>query len=158
MRRGLIAATAVLLLLIAGAGLVIGSARPQNGPIYSLAQLHAALAKNAFAWVGRTVLIRGTAGGADRTDSPHGPVIALRDFTDANGLQPPLLLHPEIGHGLIPSLRHVPLLGAVLPAAQTIRETESTYRIRVQAFGRGTCRGDVFSCYYGVLLDADVAL
>jgi hypothetical protein len=158
MRRVFLSISVLLIVLVAGAVAIVAYDRQPNGPRYSVAQLRVALAKNPASWLGKTVQVRGMAGGMDRTDSAQGPMIALWDAGNSNGPQPPLLLHPELGRGLIPVIRHLPVLGSLVSAPQTIRETVATYRIRLQAFRHGRCRDDVFSCYYGILLDADAAL
>ena len=158
MRRLLLSVAVLFVLLAVGAKLVNTVVRRPDGPTYSVSQIHHMLVRDPGTLVGRTINVRGTAGGVDRTDSVYGPVIALRDVGDTYGLQAPLLLHPEIGHGLIPAVRGIPVLAALVPAAQTIRESVSTYAVNIRAFHAGRCRYDVFSCYYGVLLDADAAL
>jgi hypothetical protein len=155
MRRLLLSVAVVLGLLAIAAELVKTYASRPDGPTYSISQIHRLLAENPRLLVGKTVIVRGTAGGVDRTDSARGPVIALRDPGDQYSLHAPLLLHPEIGHGLIPAMRGIPFLAALVPAAQTVHNTMATYAVSIQAFRAGRCRMDVFSCYYGVLLDAN---
>jgi hypothetical protein len=134
----------------------IGSPRP--GPVYTLGQLHALLARGPDEWAGRTVLVRGMVGVTVCAVPVTGalcstPRYSLRD-PDPRALSDQLALTLGAGDPLLTSLRREPLLGAILPAAQAVVwGAVATYRVQLRTpADAGSC--DALPCVEAVLLDA----
>lgn len=131
--------------------LAVVSARPD--PIYTVPQVLAGLNSNPAAWIGRTALVQGSA-------LSIVPSCGLRHWCPS-GLYAPktprpgpiLLLEPGPADPLIERLRHLPLLGTIVPRPQRMREqTPAVYRLRFQAVPHVTC--DNGPCVTALLVDA----
>lgn len=151
MRRRVVA----LVGLVLAVGLTIPalehlSARDQ---IYTVPQIVAGLSGNPYAWIGRTVLVRGTAGELV-PPCPSGswcPTLLFAGDRPTPGQI--LLLEPGPASPLLAPLRRVPLVGRVIPAAQRLRwYAPATYRILFQAVPGTTC--DSLPCVNALLVDA----
>jgi hypothetical protein len=127
----------------------VGLARPpDHGPIYTVAQVQLLLARDARAWVGRTILLQGMVAG----EPAYYPSPSLVDAT-ANAAVDPLPLAWADPDPLRAFLRRLPWLGRLVPRAQPMRWGEvAVYRVQVRVETHTYCGARV--CYQALLLDA----
>jgi hypothetical protein len=144
------------LLLAAGLAVLTISRPLDHRPVYSVAALRSQLAEDPEGLVGRTLLVRGVAVTGDCAFIPEEvgcgvPQLSLRDPDPATaryGLD--LALGPV--SPLPAFMRHMPLVGAFLPAPQAIHwGVVATYRARILAPSDTRCGS---ACAVVVLLDA----
>jgi hypothetical protein len=149
-------------LLIGLAGLMIAACgvetatrgRLEQRPVYSLAAIHAGLARDAAAWLGRPVLVRGVV-----TDC--GPLSAVPIYCLAPGdaagdptrAAEPLPLVKAQPDRFWAFLRRLPIVGNLGSRPQAFRWDEAAiYRVALQVDTHTYCGDSV--CYEAVLLDA----
>ncbi len=122
--------------------------------MYTVADLARQVARDRVAWVGPTLRVRGMIVALPRwvarsPDVGGTEVILTRprlvdqggvvDFPLVTGLPDPLLV----------DARRIPLIGRLLPPAQSLQRGPSAiYRIQLRALGTPAC-----ACYEAVLLD-----
>src|SRR5438067_1812515 len=120
--------------------------------VYTVAQVHAAMAHDPQAWVGRTILVRGTAVGLL-------PSSCLPAVWCSVGLVQPgapdrssfVPLVPKPADPLVAFVRGVALVGHVVPPPQRLHwGTPAIYRVQIHAVS--SCAGS--SCFDALLLDA----
>lgn len=131
--------------------------RGRRGPVYSVAQMEAYLARDARSWVGRTIVVHGLVVGAPAASGSPNPVDTWS----------PILVDPRASTGvdalplsrgdpdsLRALLRRLPWLGSPGPREQAIHWGEiADFRVQLRTLARATCGRDV--CYEAVLLDTD---
>jgi hypothetical protein len=145
------------LLLAAGLAVPASSWLPAHGPVYTVAQLQAQLARDPAAVVGRTVGVRGIAIPAacstwDAEQDFPCPDRWRQGIVDPDGVT---LLPLTVGaaNPLLAFVRRVPLLGDLLPAPQALDWGEvATYRVQVRALPQGSC--GMGRCVAAILLEA----
>ena len=153
----------VLLALIfaaGGAGLIqVARSHTALDRVYTVAQVRAGLARNPRAWVGRTVLVRGTMVVIDFA-CPYGgdgfkctPIHWEELDPDAPGPQP-LILAPASASPLLTFLQRLPLVGSSMPWAQSLREGPGVYRVQLRAPAHCPFPSANPSCASALLLDA----
>jgi hypothetical protein len=132
------------------------SAQLDPGPVYTVAQVQAQLARRPGAWAGRTVRVSGRAVAcAIRFERGYlrcvGEEPRLID-PDAGPASEPLPLVWGARDRLLTMVRRVPLLGGLLPAPQAVTwGAVATYRVGLQVIPGEPCAA---ACYEAVLLDA----
>jgi hypothetical protein len=149
-----------VLLAVGGLVIAIGCVRAghaaERPPVYSVRMLRAALAQAPEPWAGRTLLVRGVVKGCPYLRP--GPCAswppALTDPAEA--ASPPDAELLPLAWGSAPPwvafLRRLPLLSAVVPAAQAPRwGALAVYRVQVRALRCGAAQSP---CYEALLLDA----
>ncbi len=146
------------LVLLLGAGLATWWLRPRPlparplaaAPVYSVAQISAGLARNPAAWVGRTLLVRGTAVElypcAPSVTLCYLQALLLDDATQNAGVQFPLEV--QAGDSTWNILRRVPVVGSLLtrgtgPAPVDWNEP-AVYSVQLRA---GSCTLHNQGCY-----------
>jgi hypothetical protein len=144
-------------------------AQPE-GPIYSVSQLEAGLAKQPRQWVGRTIRVRAAIGGLD---CPAGCTYQTRPTWDGlqrgewllelkdsdtnsvvltSSLAPTtLVMAPQSRSRLLDALNHVPFLETLIPGQRVAWYGRTVYRLRIQA---RPCTVGHTLCYEGILTDA----
>jgi hypothetical protein len=124
-------------------------------PLYSVTELQWQLAHHPQGWIGRAVLVQGSAG-SYHTWSPPDSIVLRITLRDPGA--PPGTLSLPLAWGnpdpLRASLRHLPLIGRLAPQPQVVRwGTLTTYRVRLRAApAGGSC--SFLPCFEAVLLDA----
>jgi len=124
----------------------------QHENIYAVQQVLAGLTRNPGAWIGRAVLVRGTAvqpmGGC--AAGQWCPVALFKTQRSRNG--PALLLEPGPSDPLVEQLRHVPLVGDIMPRPQRLRvSAPAVYRLLFQAVPGVSC--GAAPCVNALLVD-----
>src|SRR3954453_7573392 len=108
----------VLLALALAAGAVAVQSRTVTGPVYTVAQLQAGLARHPRTWLGRSVLVRGKVYHvpvmwcSSRGCQPQAQEWFLMETPQ--GFPPGLVLAPGPTVRLIDALAHLPLVGRYL--------------------------------------------
>jgi hypothetical protein len=151
-----------LVLLIGLAGLMIAACgvettahgRMEYRPIYSLAAIRAGLARNAAAWLGRPILVRGVVTDCGPLSAVPiyclAPDVAAVDPTRAVEPLPLVKAQPDRFWAF---LRRLPLVGNLGSRPQAFRWDEAAiYRVALQVDIHTYCGDSV--CYEAVLLDA----
>jgi hypothetical protein len=122
--------------------------------VYSIAQVQQGVAARPRAWLGRAVSVRAIAygcwavGGRDTANCRWRP-----GLVDRIGQTDALALTWAAQSPLLHVLRHLPVIGGLVPAAQVTHwDIPAIYRIRLQA-GPCSVPGD-HPCAEAVLLDA----
>jgi hypothetical protein len=158
-------------LLVALAGLALTSSvliiiavgsQVSHGPVYTVAQVQAGLADRPRAWVGRTVLVRGIAQlFVSHTKRPGCELSPLCFVVQAtwrldDPRKPGLVGLPLQWGAANPRralLRHIPLVGLVVPRQQVAEpDLAATYQIQLRTAPPDS--GATPPCYEAVLLDA----
>jgi hypothetical protein len=130
--------------------------RGRRGPVYSVPQMEAYLARDARSWLGRTIVVHGlvvgvpVAGSVSRSDT-WTPILV--DAHGANGVDPlPLAVMDK--DRLQALLRRLPWLGSRMPGEPAVHWGEiADFRIRLQDRIPATCgRAE---CYEAVVLGTD---
>jgi hypothetical protein len=124
--------------------------RPVQGPVYSVAQVEAQLARAPERWVGRTVRVSGVAwpclGWAYRPCLIHVPLLADADARVG------LALARQTAHPLLAVVQALPLVGRLVPPEQAPRwGVLASYRVQIRAVPRAACT--YWPCYEALLLD-----
>lgn len=138
MKRPALVALAIIVAVVIASGLVRAADSPvQSGRVYTVAQVRAMMARNPSEWVGRTVLVRGTATETVlacpfRSAFKCGAIGWTEIDPDAPGAHP-LIVAPAPPDALLDSLRRLPLLGRFLPARSSLHEGRGVYQIRLRA-------------------------
>jgi len=137
--------------ILAGRGAALATPSP---PVYSVEDVQVGLQRNAGAWIGRTVLIRGqdvemgiTCASSSKTcyRLPGKPDLLVaspdpRTWTRVSRVTPPLVLIRRDGarvpvetppSAVAVRLSHLPFLGALIPAS--LLERGAVYRVRLRA-------------------------
>ena len=127
--------------------------------VYTVAQVRAGLARNPRAWVGRTVLVRGTMvvmvfacpyGG----DGFKCGALRWEELDpDAPGPQP-LILAPAPASPLLALVHRLPLVGSLMPWPRPLREGPGVYRVQLRAPSHCPFPSANPSCASALLLDA----
>lgn len=121
--------------------------------VYTVPQVVGGLAHDPQAWVGRTVLVRGTAVRLLPTCLRGRwcpTVLATSRLLPARAV---LLLEPGPTDPLVTRLRGLPLVNGVVPQPQRLRwDTPATYRLAFQVVPGTTC--DRLPCVTVLLADA----
>jgi hypothetical protein len=147
------------LVLATGLAAVALRSRLDHGPVYTVAQVQAQLARRPRAWTNRALLLRGVAEVAGCVvDTPDGQLLcgpARAVLGDAGppptGASLPLALAGS--DPLLAVVRRVPLLGGLLPAGQMVHWGEvATYRVELRVMPDQVC--GAATCYGALLLDA----
>jgi hypothetical protein len=167
MKRAILA----LLGLASAAGLLMAGMHEVGvaGPVYSVTELRAHLTHDPSAWVGRAVLVRGTATGCGfgrpcpllmvvqcAAPSPCRPIrlpgMMLVDQPTAGWLRGlPVQLGAQNPQWAF--LRRLPLVSRVVPPPQVVRwGIPAVYRVQLQPTQQSVCSSS--PCYEAVLEDA----
>jgi hypothetical protein len=160
MARSPVLLGALLCLLLAGGLAAVALVRPPaHGPVYTVAQVQAQLARRPRAWTGRMLLVRGVAEvTVCVSTTPDGPLLCappravLRDAGPpaASGSLPLVWAGPN---PLLAVVRRVPLLGGLVPVPQVMDWGEVvTYRVELRTTADGPCGAG--ACYEAMVLDA----
>ena len=158
--KRLVLVVLALVIAVGGAGLIrVVRSRAVLDRVYTVAQVRAGLARNPRAWVGRTVLVRGTMvvmvfacpyGG----DGFKCGALQWEELDpDAPGPQP-LILAPASASPLLTFLQRLPLVGSSMPSAQPLREGPGVYRIQLRAPSHCPFPAANPSCASALLLDS----
>jgi hypothetical protein len=131
----------VLLALVIAAGSAglsrVARSRATPDRVYTVAQVRAGLALNPRAWIGRTVLVRGTVV-AMAFACPDAPGFRCTPIQwdeldpDVPGPQP-LILVPAPADPVLAVLHRLPLLGPFLPLPPPLRAGPGVYRLHLRA-------------------------
>jgi hypothetical protein len=147
-------------LLLAGGLAVVALAGPlDREPVYTVAQVQAQLAHRPAVWIGRTIRIRGQMDGCPGILTPAAQAVCLgwdrAYLSDTTApATAPLLVERGTPGPLLAALRRLPVLGALLPAAQALHwEIAATYRVRLSLAPAASCYRTL-PCYAALLLDA----
>jgi hypothetical protein len=118
----------------------------QGGTIYSVRQIVTGVRTDQSAWLGRVVLVRGT---AVETEGQHEASQGLLDAGSTGGSDLPVVAgSPDPVYTL---LRRIPPLQRFAPGMQVL-EGAGVYRLRLDPL---PCQaGEQPPCYVGTLLDA----
>ncbi len=134
------AAHALIVILVVGLLLAVFGLlnRPRPVRVYTVAQVATIMAYHPQAWLGRIIDVRGIAHGLrrHRRCAPGAvcrPLFYLFDPAATSAI--PVVIDPPPS-SLLDSLRRLPLIGAVVPAAQPVTPSffqTATYRVQLQA-------------------------
>jgi hypothetical protein len=157
------------LAVAAGLMLVVMHEVGAVSPVYTVTELRTSLTHDPRAWVGHAVLVRGTVTGCGfgrlcplvmmvrcATRGPCRPIalpgMMLVDQPTASWLRGlPVQLGVETSQ--LAFLRHLPLVGRVVPPPQVVRwGIPAVYRVQLQPTQRSVCGSS--PCYEAVLEDA----
>lgn len=147
------------LMLVAGlvtAVMAPSSSSEQEG-IYAVPQVLQGLIRDPGAWVGRTVLVRGTAVQPPIGCAPHHwcPVALFKTQRPQSG--PALLLEPGPSDPLVARLRQVPFVDHMVPGPQRLHlSAPAVYRLQFQAVPGVSCGAGAVPCVNAMLVDAAV--
>jgi hypothetical protein len=125
-----------------------------DGPLYGVTDLQRQLARDPEDWIGRTMLVQGSAG-SYHSWSPPDSIVARFALRDPGA--PPGTASLSLAWGapdlLQASLRHLPLIGRLAPQPQVLHWGGlATYRVRLRIAPADSC--SFLPCYEAVLLDA----
>ena len=157
----------LLLGLILGLGLtgVALRAGETAAPVYTVAQIRANMTRHSAAWANRTVRVRGTLQGpfifcGATTPCPVAPMGLVDDGNGIIGSNQYLAVEQGRADGVWSFFRHIPLLGALMPAPQRLRfGLTGTYLLQLHPQPSSFCHHYAFVlCYKGVVLDAAPAM
>ena len=148
-----------LIIAAGGAGLIqVARSDTALDKVYTVAQVRAGLARNPRAWVGRTVLVRGTMvvmvfacpyGG----DGFKCGALQWEELDpDAPGPQP-LILAPAPASPLLALVHRLPLVGPLMPWPRPLREGPGAYRVQLRAASHCPFPSANPSCASALLLD-----
>lgn len=123
--------------------------------IYSVGALRAGLAANPAALIGRTVTVRAAAVMGGQCPATASCVFAGPALVDPDAGMPSTWLPVTIGrpNGLLAWLRHVPLLGQLVPGPQQVEwGATHVYRVELRVASGRACGSTV--CYEALIPDA----
>jgi hypothetical protein len=121
--------------------------------------VRAGLVRNPGAWVGRTVLVRGTMVVTDFA-CPYGGDSVKRGAIQWEELDPdvagpqPLILAPAPASPLLALVHRLPLVGPLMPWPWPLREGPGVYRVQLRAPSHCPFPSANPSCASALLLDA----
>jgi hypothetical protein len=142
------------LLALIGLGVTTNRTRRNPEPVYTVAAVQSGLTHDPAAWENRILLVRGEAVAIGCTMAPavvlcSSPRFGLRD-PDPAATRKQLDLTWADCTPLLSFLRHMPLLGTMVPAPQVIRwDAPAVYRVQLRIE-----RPCSVACGEAVLLDA----
>jgi hypothetical protein len=139
-------------LLLAG-GLTVAApfGRPEQDPVYSVAQVQAGLAHQPDTWVGRTVRMRGVAGPC--LGWAYGPCLIPSPILTDAGARTGLVLTRRRANPVQAFVHALPLVGRLVPLEHAPRwGVLASYRVQIQAVPIAVCV--YWPCYEAVLLAA----
>lgn len=157
----------MLITLLIGYGLIVAAARIGEAapPVYTVAQLRASLLHDSAAWANRTVRVRGTLQGpfifcGATTPCPVAPMGLVDDGNGIIGSNQYLAVEQGRAADAWNFFRHIPVLGALMPAPQRLRfGLTAVYLLQLHPQPSAFCRRYAFVlCYKGVVLDAAPAM
>ena len=148
-----------LVIAAGGAGLIgVARSRAPLDRVYTVAQVRAALARNPRAWVGRTVLVRGTMvvmafACLYSGDGFKCGALQWKELDpEAPGPQP-LILASAPASPLLALVHRLPLVGPLVPWPQPLREGPGVYRLQLRAPSHCPFPSANPSCASALLLD-----
>jgi hypothetical protein len=148
-----------LMIAAGGAGLIqVARSHTALGRVYTVAQVRAGLARNPQAWVGRTVLVRGTMVVVAFSCPDVGrfrctPIQWDEIDPDVPGPHP-LILSPAPTNPLLALVHRLPLVGPLMPWPWPLREGPGVYRVQLRAPSHCPFPSANPSCTSALLLDA----
>jgi hypothetical protein len=135
--------------LAVGVGIAMLGIHPDQGPVYSVAQVQAELAHRPAAWVGRTARVRGI-GIFFCQHCPQRQTYLAN--ADANGVLPLAWGRQD---RVLAFLRRMPQVGRLVPAPQRVRwGVVAIYRVQLRELAADSCPFAPWPCYEALLLDA----
>jgi hypothetical protein len=162
-RRAMIALTLCPVCLLVWAVLAVAvdmrATLAPSGPIYTVADVRAGLARDPEHWRGRAILVRGVSVPCLAMPSAeNGLCTALApsgwqatSLTPLRGAIDPLRVVQGGVDQWLARLRRLPLLAGMLPAPQALQwGSVATYRVRPQQMSADTCPSAL--CYGALLL------
>ncbi len=143
------------LVLVASLVTVVIAPASEHEGIYAVPQVLQGLIRDPGAWVGRAVLVRGTAVQPPIGCAP-GRWCAVALFkTQRPQDGPALLLEPGPSDPLVAQLRHLPLVDNMVPGPQRLHlRASAVYRLLFQAVPGVSCGAE--PCVNALLVDAAV--
>jgi hypothetical protein len=151
----------VLSAIVVATGCALASVHlADQGPVYSVAAVRSHLEQDPWAWVGRTVQVRGlfVFGACDAwLDYYTGVCVSWQGLVDPDPSVGSPVLPLTLGDPprLLAALRRLAFLGDLMPAPQVLHPgTLATYRVQLQAIANSFCDTGVAGvCVKAVLLD-----
>jgi hypothetical protein len=127
------------------------ASRPAQGPVYSVAQVEAHLARAPEHWVGRTTWVSGVAWPC--LGWAYGPCLIRVPILSDPDARAELALGRQTAYPLLAFVQALPFVARLLPPDPTPRwGVLATYRVRFRAIPITSCT--YWPCYEAVLLDA----
>jgi hypothetical protein len=128
------------ILLIAGLVTSVVTPSAQRESIYAVQQVLLGLTRDPSAWIGRAVLVRGTAMQPPIGCAPSQWCSVALFKAQRPRIGPALLLEPGPSDPLVAQLRHVPLVDQIMPGPQRVHlSTPAVYRLLFQAVPGISC-------------------
>jgi hypothetical protein len=137
--------------LAVGVGMAMLGIHPDQGPVYTVAQVQAGLAHHPQAWVGRTVRMRGVAWRC--LGWAYGPCLIPSPILTDPGAYTGLGLTRRTATPLLAFVHALPLVDRLVPLEQASRwGVLASYRVQIRAVPIAACV--YWPCYEALLLDA----